>query len=131
MDGDDVVASLVVDETILEMCSLAPANFDFNSSTLTSADVEVLDAVADCFLDGPATGKGLLLIGHADPRGENDYNLALGQRRADSVSAYVQRRGLPAERVETSSRGELDATGTDDAGWAADRRVDIKLADEE
>jgi peptidoglycan-associated lipoprotein len=67
------------------------------------------------------------LIGHADPRGPTDYNMTLGQRRADAVEGYIDRKGVQASRVATTSRGAMDATGQDEAGWARDRRVDVQL----
>jgi outer membrane protein OmpA-like peptidoglycan-associated protein len=51
----------------------------------------------------------------------------LGQARADSVARYVQSKGLSAAQTATTSRGAMDATGTDAAGWARDRRVDLVL----
>ena len=55
--------------------------------------------------------------------------MGLGQRRAGSVSAYLTKMGLPDTRMETSSRGELDASGEDESGWSKDRRVDILLGE--
>ena len=67
------------------------------------------------------------LIGHADPRGPSEYNMTLGQRRADSVDAYIGRRGVQRSRIVTTSRGAMDATGQDETGWAHDRRVEVQL----
>jgi peptidoglycan-associated lipoprotein len=64
------------------------------------------------------------LSGHCDPRGTDEYNLALSERRAQTVRDYLQRMGIPAERMRTLPRGALDATGTDETGWSRDRRVD-------
>ena len=50
-----------------------------------------------------------------------------GATRADSVKRYLHDLGVQGNRVSASSRGELDATGTDDATWAVDRRVDVDL----
>ena len=55
--------------------------------------------------------------------------MSLGESRADSVRRYLHDLGVAHERVTASSRGELDAVGTDEAGYALDRRVDIALAD--
>ena len=66
------------------------------------------------------------LVGHADPRGDDNYNLALGGKRADSVKHVIVSRGMPATKVLTSSRGEMDATGNDESTWAKDRRVDVR-----
>jgi peptidoglycan-associated lipoprotein len=69
------------------------------------------------------------LVGHADPRGEDSYNLALGERRANGVKKYLTNAGLNGDQGELTSRGEMDATGADEEGWKKDRRVDIVLAD--
>jgi peptidoglycan-associated lipoprotein len=88
----------------------------------------VLKKLADCFSTGPLKGKRMRLVGHADPRGDEEYNRVLGQRRADNVKNAISGEGLASAQMETVSRGEDDANGTDDAGWAKDRRVDIVLA---
>jgi peptidoglycan-associated lipoprotein len=77
--------------------------------------------------DGALKGRSLLMVGHADPRGEEDYNMALGGRRAESVRGAMESLGVDKGRMDVSSRGELEATGVDEESWAKDRRVDIKL----
>jgi peptidoglycan-associated lipoprotein len=67
------------------------------------------------------------LVGHADPRGSSDYNMVLGGSRADTVKTFLTMKGMPGGRIATTSRGEMDASGTDDASWAKDRRVDVLL----
>jgi peptidoglycan-associated lipoprotein len=120
-----------VDAKVRELCGLAAdqTNFDFDSAKLSKSAKAVLDTIAVCFLTGPGKEENLDMVGHADPRGTEEYNFALGQKRAGSVANYLDRKGLGDERIATSSRGELDATGTDEASWAADRSVDILLAD--
>ncbi len=86
--------------------------------------------MARCFVSGPLKGsKGLRLVGHADPRGETEYNLALGQKRAGSVGEYLGTKGLDKSRVQTLSKGAFEATGTDEEGWARDRKVDVTLVE--
>jgi peptidoglycan-associated lipoprotein len=121
-------AGVVVDDAVVKLCDLPEARFDFDSAKLSPSATTMLDALAVCFISGPGKDEGMRLVGHADPRGTEDYNMGLGQRRAGSVSEYLLKKGLPEDRMETSSRGELDATGTEDTGWARDRRVDILLA---
>jgi peptidoglycan-associated lipoprotein len=53
--------------------------------------------------------------------------MVLGGRRADNIKNAISREGLAAESIATTSRGEMDATGTDEASWAQDRRVDVML----
>lgn len=129
-DGKDPGKSNVtIDPRILALCGELEPNFSYNSTSLSQQAKNTLDKLATCFLGGPAVGKNMRLVGHADPRGDEEYNFGLGQRRADVVGDYLDKRGLGSSRVETSSRGKLDATGTDEAGWAQDRKVQILLAD--
>jgi peptidoglycan-associated lipoprotein len=72
-------------------------------------------------------GYTLNLIGRADPRGAPGYNLTLGQARADAVQKYLVDKDVAQGNAQSTSRGAMDATGTDEAGWAHDRRVDIML----
>ena len=53
--------------------------------------------------------------------------MSLGDNRAEAVKAYLVGLGVSGDKIRTSSRGELDASGTDEAGWAIDRRVDIEV----
>jgi peptidoglycan-associated lipoprotein len=69
------------------------------------------------------------LVGRADDRGTEEYNLGLGTRRAESVSTYLQRLGVPAHQLQPSTRGAIDATGVNESGWRTDRRVDLELRD--
>jgi peptidoglycan-associated lipoprotein len=102
--------------------------FDFDSSDLSPAEKDLLSQLAKCLTEGPLKGRSIQLVGRADPRGEQEYNMELGERRADQVKKYLSGLGVEAGRVGETSRGELDATGKDDEGWRKDRRVDINLA---
>jgi peptidoglycan-associated lipoprotein len=86
-----------------------------------------IGAIAACFTRGPLKGRSLKLVGRADPRGDDEYNMVLGQSRADSVGAALSRDGLERSRMSSTSRGDLDAKGHDENGWSKDRRVDILL----
>lgn len=122
--------SIQIDDRILQACGDLPkARFAFDSSTIVGEAATVLDALAKCFTTGPLAGKGMKIVGHADPRGEVEYNLGLGQRRAGGVAEYLAGKGMEKAKLETSSKGDLEATGVDEAGWANDRRVDVLLAD--
>jgi peptidoglycan-associated lipoprotein len=118
-----------IDDAIAKACGIptADAHFDFDSTALESVDVPALNKVATCLVSGPLKGRAVTLVGRADPRGENDYNVALGQRRADAVAHYLDVHGLPRTQRSSSSRGSMDATGSDEGGWARDRRVDLVL----
>lgn len=118
-----------IDSKLAKLCELPSAYFPFDSANLSPASHKAMQALVDCFTAGKAKGESLRIVGHADPRGETDYNFGLGQQRAGSVAGHLQKLGLDESRMETSSRGELDATGSDEASWAKDRKVELFLAD--
>jgi peptidoglycan-associated lipoprotein len=130
-DTDTPTAGSVhIDDKITQACGDLPtAHFAFDSAEVTGDAAAALDALARCFVTGPLKGKGMKLIGHADPRGETEYNFALGQKRAGGVSAFLAKKGVESAKMATSSKGELEATGTDEEGWARDRKVDILLSE--
>lgn len=111
---------------IVDSVDKAP-RFDFDSSDLSPAEKDVLSQLGKCLTEGPLKGRSIQLVGRADPRGEQEYNMELGERRADQVDRYLAGLGVESARLQKTSRGELDATGTDEEGWRKDRRVDINL----
>lgn len=129
-DDDATKGNVNVSEDVKKACGLSDdeAYFAFNSAAVTAKDKVVLKKLADCFETGPLKGRKMDLVGHCDPRGTDDYNMALGGRRADNVMKVIVSLGLSSSNVATSSRGKMDATGTDEASWAKDRKVDINIA---
>jgi len=130
-DGSVLTSGLRVSDEIVRACALpqqayAP-KFDFDSTSIAPDDRDVLATVARCLSDGALRGRHVTLVGRADRRGETEYNMSLGESRADSVLRYMHNLGVGSDRVKTSSRGELDATGSDEETYALDRRVDIEL----
>jgi peptidoglycan-associated lipoprotein len=101
--------------------------FDFDDADLLPADRDVLEQIAKCVTTGPLMGKKLALVGRADPRGATEYNMVLGGHRAETVRSYLSHLGVDANGMTETSRGELDAEGTDEASWSVDRRVDVLL----
>jgi len=103
------------------------------NSVYFSFDRSDLDAAARATLDGYATwlngnqSANITVEGNCDERGSREYNLALGQRRADSVRDYLSTRGVSAGRIDTVSFGEERAAckGSGEACWAQNRRGDI------
>jgi peptidoglycan-associated lipoprotein len=122
-------SAITIDDAILKACGIeAPkAHFAFDSANVQSQDTGTLERVAKCFTSGPLKGRTLKVVGHADPRGETEYNFVLGNSRADAVGGFLRSKGMDNAKIATSSRGELDATGSDESGWARDRRVDLLL----
>lgn len=125
---------LSVSDLIAQACgiesrgkSVAPS-FEYDSAALAEADRQLLGDLAKCLSEGALKGKSIVLIGRADARGEAEYNMTLGESRADAVHRYLVDLGVGKDRMRSTSRGEMDATGASEEGWANDRRVDIELA---
>jgi len=104
-------------------CALDSVYFDFNESGLTSSTTETLQKDATCIKSGT---KKVALFGHADPRGTDEYNLALSDRRAQSVKKYLTNLGVRSHMLRAVPKGKTEAKGTDEASWAKDRRVDVQ-----
>ena len=128
-DDDATKGNINISDEIKKACGItdAEAFFAYDSANIRPEDKAVLTKLATCFTTGPLKGREMRLVGHADNRGEEDYNMLLGQRRADNVKGAVVSAGMTAAKALTTSRGELDATGSDEASWSKDRRVDIVL----
>lgn len=99
--------------------------FAFDKSNLDASSQAVLDAYAEWL---NSNSDSVTIEGNCDERGSREYNLALGQRRADSVRSYLVSRGVSASRIDTVSFGEEKpvCTGSGEACWAQNRRADIR-----
>ena len=101
--------------------------FDFDSSVVRSSEIVKLDEVIQILLTDGALK--LIVEGHCDSRGTEEYNRALGERRANSVRDHLITAGIGADRVRTISFGEDKPKdfGQDEAAWAANRRGEFIL----
>ncbi|MGE0326291.1 MAG: OmpA family protein [Polyangiaceae bacterium] len=117
-------------QTLCGIAADADPNFRYDSASLRAKDQPELKQLADCMRDGGMVNYELLLVGHADPRGSEEYNMALGGYRAASVRQFLIDHGVDESRIITSSRGELDASGDSPATYLQDRRVDLMLPGE-
>jgi peptidoglycan-associated lipoprotein len=97
--------------------------FDFDSYALDDGDRTTLDAQADWLARNPAVN--VTIEGHADERGTREYNLALGDRRANAARDYLQSRGVAASRMQTISWGkERPAVPeSNEYAWSQNRRA--------
>ena len=97
--------------------------FDTDRYNIDSADMAALQAQAQWLAQYP--GKRATIEGHADERGTREYNLALGERRANAAKNYLVSVGIDAARLTTVSYGKERpvALGSDEASWARNRRV--------
>ena len=104
---------------------MLPVYFDFDSSTIQSDQVERIETNADFMKQNP--GVKVRIEGNCDPRGTKEYNLALGERRAQSAMKYLVNLGVDESRLSTVSWGEekLLLYGHDEISWAQNRRDDF------
>ena len=136
LDGsDDSGATAIVDDApmnaveMLEQTEGALASrtiyFEFDSAKLTSESIEILETHGNFIAsNGEVTVR---LEGHADERGSREYNIALGDRRAQSVRRVLLFQGASTDQLETVSYGEEQPamSGHDEEAWARNRRVEL------
>ena len=99
--------------------------FEFDKSNLTSKSIQTLKSAVNALKENSSIK--ITLAGHADERGTREYNLALGQRRAEIVSDYLVLNGIQNQRITVKSYGEERPAviGQDEQSYAKNRRVDI------
>lgn len=105
-------------------CQLAPVFFEFDGVTLNDDSKLTLNKNAECVQS--VDGRGVALIGHTDPRGTEEYNIALSEKRAQAVGDYLARLGIDPARFRFVPKGETEAVGADEGGWQQDRRVEFE-----
>ncbi len=117
------VVETEVPPPVPQVCQLQPAYFAFDESALDDAARSALTADQACM-----TERGIAAIqitGMTDPRGTEEYNMALGDRRARTTRNHLQRLSVARRAMTTRSVSEEMATGSDEYGWSRDRRSDI------
>ena len=104
------------------------AFFDYDASTLSAEAQEALTQSAAWLRSHPEFR--IRIEGHCDERGTEQYNLALGERRAESAAAFLAASGVDRTRIETVSYGEERPfeTGSTEEAWAQNRRAHLVLA---
>lgn len=101
--------------------------FDFDKSEIRPDAAEVLKKKAAWLMEN--SGVAIIIEGHCDERGTDAYNLALGERRAQSAKAFLESLGIASNLIETISYGEerpLDP-GQNEAAWAKNRRAQFVI----
>lgn len=99
--------------------------FDFDSSEITPQSASVLSQHASLLNSNSAAG--VLIAGHTDERGSREYNIALGERRAQSVRDYLATQGVPVDNIRVISYGEErpEVSGTTEEDYAQNRRAEL------
>jgi len=107
-----------------QQCQLEKVHFGFNEATLDDSSQSILKTDADCIMKRKLSVE---LQGNADERGTAEYNLHLGQRRAESVKKYLENLGVEAKKMKTISFGKERPInpGHDESAWSENRRVDV------
>jgi len=103
----------------------ATVYFEFDKSNLTSKSIQTLKSAVNALNENSSIM--ITLSGHADERGTREYNLALGQRRAEAVSDYFVLNGISPDRITVKSYGEERPIefGQDEKSYSKNRRVEI------
>ncbi len=125
-DQDEVdVVETVEDTTVgnVAKLNLKTVYFTFDRSNIQSDARGLLQSNGDSLR---RTGVEVRLEGHADERGDEEYNLALGERRATAVKRYLEDLGVPSSMIRTVSYGEAKpaVAGHNEAAWRYNRRVE-------
>jgi len=120
-------AAAAAEQRELEQAAMAAGTvfyFDFDSSVLKPEAQQALDAHIALLR---TSDESIRLEGHTDERGTRDYNMALGERRANAVRDYMVVNGIASYRIETISYGEEKpvAYGSGEAAWSQNRRVEL------
>jgi peptidoglycan-associated lipoprotein len=116
-----------IEERIVARPSLEPIYFDFDKSIILSDDVDKLRTLGAYLVEHPE--KSVIIGGHCDERGTVEYNIALGERRAQAARDFLLRLGVEANRVRTISYGESMPVdpGQGEEAWAKNRRDEFQL----
>jgi peptidoglycan-associated lipoprotein len=106
--------------------SIAPVYFDLDQSEIRSDFGPILRAAAAELENSGAT---VVIEGHCDERGSDDYNIALGERRASAVRKYLYNLGAPMSQMSIVSYGEAQpaVSGTGETAWQLNRRAEFKV----
>ena len=124
--SQNVADTDILDNTTVTDVELERVYFSFDQFTLTTQARRILDANAIILKSSPTLKVSI--EGHCDSRGSDEYNLALGERRAHVVKNYLVSLGIGSDRFETISYGEelpADSAMTESA-WAMNRRTEFK-----
>ena len=132
--GSDTQASALTEDTLSAQQLLDQVDspiasrviyFELDSAKVSDESLKLLEAHGD-FLAGQGN-VNVTLSGHGDERGSREYNIALGDRRAQSVRRILLFQGASSDQIETVSYGEEQPAvlGHDEAAWAKNRRVEL------
>jgi peptidoglycan-associated lipoprotein len=113
------------EEPVAVGIELGTAYFDYDRAEVRTDQRDVLRANAEILMSG---GGGAIVEGHADERGSEEYNLALGERRAEAVRKYMTALGVSRSNLRVVSYGEAKpaVSGHDESTWRLNRRAEFR-----
>lgn len=114
------------DSSMNKGSSIAPIYFDYDQSDIKAQFESILEAAAATL---KSSGGSAVIEGNTDERGSDEYNVALGERRAVAVRRYLYNLGVPVSQLSVVSYGEARpaVSGTGETAWQLNRRAEIKL----
>ena len=126
LSGDDIPLAELDDSAVyVEPTSreFADINFEYDQYRVLDKDIPTLEGIASWLRENPEAR--VLIEGHCDERGTNEYNMALGEQRALAARRYLVGLGIDSDRLNTISYGEERpiAFGSNEAAWAKNRRA--------
>jgi peptidoglycan-associated lipoprotein len=111
----------------VEGVSFDPVYFKFDSTAVPEAEKSKIESV---YKDLAENDSHVVVVeGHCDERGANDYNMSLGENRSGIIRDYLVRLGVNADRIQTKSWGEEKpaVAGSNETAWAKNRRAEFSL----
>ena len=128
-DGQDVVVPQddLTDTTVAASdVNISPVYFDFDKYDIRGEFESMLGAGADGL---KASGASVVIEGHTDERGSEEYNFALGERRAGAVRKYLYNLGVPMGQMSIVSYGEARpaVSGSGETAWQLNRRAEFNI----
>ena len=123
LEGEGGLAVGSLDEIIATSGNVV--YFDYNSSEIRDESIPLIMAAAETLVSNPATQ--LRLEGHADERGTREFNLALGEQRAQTVRDLIMLQGVSGNQLDIVSYGEEkpSVAGSGEQSWQQNRRVEL------
>jgi len=111
----------------VEPIELGTIYFDFDRANIREDARPILRQNAEALR---ASGQSVIIEDHCDERGDEEYNLALGERRATAVKRYLENLGVPASQMRTISYGESRpaVVGHDESAWQWNRRAEFRAS---
>lgn len=125
LEGDSVDSGSMLGAEMEQLLNTNKVYFEFDSTNVDEQSRQVIEAHSQFLIEN--SDVNVVLEGHADERGTREYNLALGERRANSVAEIMIAYGVAPGRIQTVSYGEERpaALGSDESAWQLNRRVVI------